>query len=68
MKSSHLGAAIGLALVAVAFLVPQVVRAINGEPGGFTPGVATAIGLFMGAAVNFVLWLNSRGRSGSPTT
>ena len=59
-------AAIGLTLVGLVFLGPQVWRTINGEPLRFTPGLATAIGLFLGAIVNLVLSRNSGGRSGPP--
>jgi hypothetical protein len=68
MKPRNLNAAIGLALVGVVFLVPTMIRVINnGEPLSLTPGVAAAIGLFLGAVVNLVLWRMSGGHSGSPT-
>jgi hypothetical protein len=59
-------AAIVLALAGVVFLVPQVWRTINGEPLSFTPGLATAIALFLGAVVNLVRSRKSGDRSGPP--
>jgi hypothetical protein len=59
-------ASIGLTLVGLVFLVPQVLRTINGEPLSFTPGLAAAIGLFLGAIVNLVLIRKSGGHSGPP--
>ncbi len=59
-------AAIGLALVGLVFLAPQVWRTINGEPLSFTPGLAAAIGLFLGANGMLVLSRKSAGRSSPP--
>ena len=59
-------AAIGLTLVGLVFLAPQVWRTINGELLSFTPGLAAAIGAFLGAIVNLVLSRKSGGRSGPP--
>ena len=59
-------AAIGLALVGLVFLAPQVWRTINGEPLSFTPGLAAAIGLFLGAIVSLVLSRKPAGRSVPP--
>ena len=59
-------AAIVMTLASLVFLVPQVWRTINGEPLSFTPGLAAAIGLFLGAIVNLVLSRKSGGRSGPP--
>jgi hypothetical protein len=57
--------AIGLTLVGILFLVPTVSRAIDGEPLSFTPGVAAATGVFLGAVVNFILAV--RRKSGGPS-
>jgi len=59
-------AAIGLALVGLVFLAPQVWRTINGEPLSLTPGLAAAIGLFLGAIITLVRSRKSGGRSGPP--
>jgi hypothetical protein len=54
-RPEFLRSAIVLALVGVVFLVPTVTRAIQGEPLTWTPGVYTAVGLFLGAAISLVL-------------
>ena len=59
-------AAIGLALVGLVFLAPQVWRTVNGEPLSLTPGWATGIGLFLVAIITFVRGQKSDGRSGPP--
>ena len=68
MKPTNFVAPIVLALLGVVFLVPTVIRVINnGEPLSLTPGVAAAIGLFLGAVVNLVFPRKSDGHSGSPS-
>jgi hypothetical protein len=59
MKPSYLRASILLALAGVVFLVPVVKRTVGGEPLSLTPALATAIGLFLGAVVNLVVWRKS---------
>jgi hypothetical protein len=59
-------AAIGLTLVSLVFLVPQVWRTINGQPLSLTPGWAAGIGIFLAAIITFVRSRKSDGRSGPP--
>ena len=60
-------AAIGLTLVGLVFLVPQVWRTINGQPLSLTPGWATGIGLFLVAIITFVRGQKSGDRSSPPS-
>ena len=67
MKPTEYRGAIVMTLFGVIFLVPQVTRAINGEPLSLTPGLAAAIGCFLGAVVSLVVRRKSGGRSGPPS-
>ena len=44
-----------LALAGVIFLIPSVMNLMKGEPLGFSPSLATAIGLLLGAIVCVVV-------------
>jgi hypothetical protein len=50
-----------LALVGVIFLVPSVTHLMKGEPLSFSPSLATAIGLLLGAVVALVVKRKSAG-------
>jgi hypothetical protein len=56
-----------MALVGVVFLAPLVYRAMQGEPFSWTPGLYTAIGLFLAAVLNLVINRRSFGSSGPPS-
>jgi hypothetical protein len=66
MKPTKSGA-IGLMLVGLVFLAPQVWWTIHGEPLSFRPGWAAASGAFLGAIVTLVRSRKSGGRSGPPS-
>jgi hypothetical protein len=66
MKTTNYRGAVVMTLFGLVFLVPQVWRTINGEPLSFTPGMATAIGLFLGAAISLVIRRESGDRSEAP--
>jgi len=44
-----------LALVGVIFLIPSISNLIKGEPLSFSPSLATAIGLLLGAIISVVV-------------
>ena len=50
-----------LALVGVVFLIPSVTNLMKGEPLSFSPSLATAIGLLLGAIVAAVVKRKSVG-------
>jgi len=50
-----------LALVGVIFLIPSVTHLMKGEPLSFSPSLATAIGLFLGAIISGVVKRKSGG-------
>ena len=47
MKPTKYAGSIVMTIAGLVFLVPQLIKAINGQPVGFSPGVAAATGFFL---------------------